>query len=410
MTDSDPWGNSNSVIKQKAILPGENQKLAEAALIDMTDKNLKIIEKKYDVNGVKTNYFSQLFLQCHGSLSPKSKLAIVAKAVDDVQKKFYHESEQFEVQMETKSIINQALEEDGGFAVPVLIDKIFKEQEEMKEQVIEKLDKAVNALNKFMKSQGLECKPEEVSNLKGDTARAEFIDKFKEVQRLKTQLDQYTDIKEDQAAVIAELLPEDTLRAFRGAYLETAGRLKEQQGKDIENKAPEVEQLDFEFVLFSSAIIDYDYIMALIAKYTQTEPKKQKMSKEQLTGMLSATSNLLDEREDIIEYIDSLQVGVALDEKEIKAGYQKFREQKNNQEINIIAKKHGIEIQSLQAFIQEIIDRMIFDGEKLGDLLTPLDLSWRERTQKELDLVADLIPLLKRMADGREIVGLNAYE
>lgn len=45
MTDSDPWGNSNSVIKQKAILPGENQKLAEAALIDMTDKNLKIIEK-----------------------------------------------------------------------------------------------------------------------------------------------------------------------------------------------------------------------------------------------------------------------------------------------------------------------------------------------------------------------------
>ena len=107
MTDSDPWGNSNSVIKQKAILPGENQKLAEAALIDMTDKNLKIM----------------------------------AKAVDDVQKKFYHESEQFEVQMETKSIINQALEEDGGFAVPVLIDKIFKEQEEMKEQVIEKLDK-----------------------------------------------------------------------------------------------------------------------------------------------------------------------------------------------------------------------------------------------------------------------------
>ena len=71
------------------------------------------------------------------------------------------------------------------------------------------------------------------------------------------------------------------------------------------------------------------------------------MSKEQLIGMLSATSNLLDEREDIIEYIDSLQVGMALDEKEIKAGYQKFREQKNNQEINIIAKKHGIKLDTL---------------------------------------------------------------
>ena len=78
--------------------------------------------------------------------------------------------------------------------------------------------------------------------------------------------------------------------------------------------------------------------------------------------------------------------------------------------VNAIAEKHGIEIQSLQAFIQEIIDRMIFDGEKLSDLLAPLDLSWRERTQKELDLMDDLIPLLKKLADGREIVGLNAYE
>lgn len=279
-------------------------------------------------------------------------------------------------------------------------------------KVVEKLDQAVKELEAFMQSQGLECKPEEVSNLKGDAARCEFVNKFKEVQRLRTQLEQYTEIEEKDAEKIEELLPEDTLRAFRGAYIDVAQRLRAEQGKDIENRDSEVEQLDFEFVLFSSVLIDYDYIMALIAKYTQSqsEPQKQKMSKEQLISMLSATSNFLDEREDIIEYIDSLQVGVALNEKQIKEGYQKFRERKNNQEINVIAEKHGIEIQSLQAFIQEIIDRMIFDGEKLSDLLAPLDLSWRERTQKELDLMDDLIPLLKKLADGREIVGLNAYE
>lgn len=55
-------------------------------------------------------------------------------------------------------------------------------------------------------------------------------------------------------------------------------------------------------------------------------------------------------------------------------------------------------------------ENMVFDGENLSDLLAPLDLSWRERTQKELDLMDDLIPLLKKLADGREIVGLNAYE
>lgn len=277
-------------------------------------------------------------------------------------------------------------------------------------KVVEKLDQAVSELEKFMESQGLECTPEEVSNLKGDSARCEFVNRFKEIQRLKTQLDQYSEIEDKDAAKIEELLPEDTLRAFRGAYIDVAQRLKAEQGKDFEKKDFEVDQLDFEFVLFSSAIIDYDYIMALIAKYTQSEPKKQKVNKEQLISMLSATSNLLDERADIIEYIDSLQIGVALNENEIKMGYQKFREQKNNQEINMIAEKHGIELENLQLFIQEIIDRMIFDGEKLSDLLAPLDLSWRERTQKELDLMDDLIPLLKKQANGREIVGLNAYE
>lgn len=275
-------------------------------------------------------------------------------------------------------------------------------------EVIEKLDKAVSELGKFMESQGLECKPEEVSNLKGDSARCEFVNRFKEIQRLKTKLQQYTEIEEKDAARIEKMLPEDMLRAFRGVYIDVAQRLKAEQGKESGTKDLEIEQLDFEFVLFSSAVIDYDYIMALIARYTQPGPKR--MSKGQLIGMLSATSNLLEEREDMIEYIESLQVGVALNENEIKAGYQTFKDQKNSDEMNALAKKYGIEARDLQTFIQEIIDRMIFDGEKLSDLLAPLDLSWRERTQRELELMDDLIPLLKKLADGREIVGLSAYE
>ncbi len=257
----------------------------------------------------------------------------------------------------------------------------------------------------------MECKPEEVSNLKGDTARAEFIDKFKEIQRLKTQLDQYTDIKEEQAAIIDELLPEDTLRAYRGAYIETAQRLKEQQGKDITNKAQEIEQLDFEFVLFSSAIIDYDYIMSLISKYTQPDdPKKVKMTKQELIGLIASTSNLIDEREDIEEYINTLEAGKGLDEKAIRDGYQKFKSEKSVKELAAVANKHGIETTSLQAFVDRIMERMIFDGEKLSDLLEPLGLGWRDRTKKELELMEDLIPLLKKASNGREIVGLKAYE
>ena len=151
-----------------------------------------------------------------------------------------------------------------------------------------------------------ECKPEEVANLKGDIARGEFIQRFKEVQRYKTQLEQYTELKEEDAARVEELLPKDTLRAFRGVYIDTAQRLKEQQGKSKERK-PEIDDIDFEFVLFSSAIIDYDYIMSLISKYTQNTSKKEFLSKRELVDLLCSSSNLMDERTDIIEYIETLE-------------------------------------------------------------------------------------------------------
>ena len=67
------------------------------------------------------------------------------------------------------------------------------------------------------------------------------------------------------------------MRSFRSSYLETAKQLKEIQQKEGD-KQPDIQQLDFEFVLFASAVIDYDYIMSLIAKYTQNKPSKQKMT------------------------------------------------------------------------------------------------------------------------------------
>ncbi|MGI6095295.1 MAG: nucleoid-associated protein [Lachnospiraceae bacterium] len=141
MTNSDPWGNNNGLVKQKAILPGEHQRLQEAALIDLEHGSIKVLEKKYEVNGVKTNYFSSMFLKCQGSLSPKTKLAIVNRTVEDIQKKYYNESEQFEVRMETKSIMNQELEENGCLDVPRVIDRIFRGQDNMREEAQEKLEK-----------------------------------------------------------------------------------------------------------------------------------------------------------------------------------------------------------------------------------------------------------------------------
>ena len=264
-----------------------------------------------------------------------------------------------------------------------------------------------------MQSQDLEAKPDQVNNLMGDDARAQFIKRFREVQHLQTQLDQYTDLTNEQREQIEQALPEDDLRAFRGAYLETAQRLKEQQGtpgKDGEPANPEVDQLDFEFVLFASAVIDYDYIMKLIAKYSGQDPTKLTISREQLIGLIQSDAKFLDEREEITEYVRSLKEGEGLDEAAIRAGYTQFKVAKQAREIEGLAQAHGLTTESLSAFVDTILQRMIFDGEQLTDLMEPLELGWRERRERELALMDDLISVLRKRAEGRDISGLNAYE
>lgn len=278
-------------------------------------------------------------------------------------------------------------------------------------KVIEKFQDAVRKLSEYMQSQELECRAEDVYNLQGDEARAGFINCFKEVQRYKTQLEQYTDIDEQERAKIEELFSEEALRSFRGAYLETAQQLRKlrEKGKGQE-VSQQVEDLDFEFVLFASAVIDYDYIMGLIARYTNSRNSKQRVTKEQLISLVASSANLIDERDDIREYIDSLDEVNGKTEQEIKEGYETFKAEKYAKQLASIADKHGITADSLREFVEQIMERMIFDGEKLSDLLAPLELGWKARIKAELALMDDLVPLLKRLAAGREISGLSAYE
>lgn len=282
--------------------------------------------------------------------------------------------------------------------------------------VIQKLDAAVSKLADFMQTQGLACTPEAVHSLKGDDARAAFIKNFKEVQRLKTQLDQYTDLTEDNAVAIEHILPAENLQGFRGAYLETAQRLKQQQaqqdkgGEAIDGTAADVDQLDFEFVLFASAVIDYDYIMGLMSRYSQQGPGKQKMSREQLIGFIQADAKFMNERDDIAAYINTLKAGEGLSEQAIREGYTKFKREKDSAELASIATRHQLAPAALKAFVDGILQRMIFDGDALSDLMAPLDLGWKARAQAETVLMKELVPLLQKRAQGRDISGLSAYE
>ena len=273
-------------------------------------------------------------------------------------------------------------------------------------EIIDQLAQAKEALDTFLASQGLEPRPDQVPNLQGDQARGQFVALFKEVQRLKTQLDQYTDLTPAQKGEIETVISDDDHWSFRSAYLETAHRLKESKARDEETG----DQLDFEFVLFASAVIDYDYIMKLITGYAQEPAEQRTLTRGQLATLIGADAQFVDDKEDLFAYIDSLPLGTGLDEKAIRQGYETFKISKWDRGLADLAVEFGLAPDTLKAFVEPILARRIFDGEALGDLFAPLDLSWKVRTQKELGLMTRLAPQLRRRVGNREISGLAAYE
>jgi len=276
--------------------------------------------------------------------------------------------------------------------------------------VIDSLDEAVKQLSSFMESQSLSPSPDQVRNLKGDEARITFVNLFKNVQRLRTQLDQYTDLTSESASTIQQILCDDDLLEYRGAYLETASRFRDDSQPNSESSSTLVDQLDFEYVLFASSMIDYDYIMELISRYSFASPGQDTISKLQLRSLIFSDSKFLEDRDDLVEYVDSLEPGHALTVVEVKAGFVEYKSEKVRREIRSIASDIGISPESLCELVEDVTSRLVFDGEKLTDLLAPLDLAWKARKDAELILMRRLIPLLKTKTAGREISGLSAYE
>lgn len=281
------------------------------------------------------------------------------------------------------------------------------------EKKVEQLEGAVDDFCNVMLSHGLAPKPEEVPNVKGDAARAEVVEAFKAVQRLMLQLDQYIDIPPELQARINAIMPPDTYLAFRTAYLELGRELRQKRAAESPDDASEptdvMQDIDFELVLFASAIIDYDYIISLIARMVnEEEPERREVTREEIVALLRSHSNLPEDREDILEFVGHPEAINGRTADEISDEFRRFREAKWHRQLQELAHRHGVDQGRLSDFIESTLDVMRYDDSHLSDLFTDEGLGWRDRVTKKNALRADLVPLIRLRAAGQTIDNLPA--
>ncbi len=131
---------NNRIILQKTILPAENQKIDEGALINFSDNSCLIIEKKFLVDGERTNYFSEIFLQCKTELSKKESISIINSTAKEVARKY--DNDEYEKTSLVKAAIYESLEDEGYVDLGRVADTAFSNSDSMKEDYIRQVQEA----------------------------------------------------------------------------------------------------------------------------------------------------------------------------------------------------------------------------------------------------------------------------
>lgn len=129
----------NSIIKQKTTLPNDNQKVDECIIVSLVDFSMKVIEKKYNINGDDKYYLSSMFLDSVTKLSKKEKVQVFKKAVENFGKKRLKDD--LEAAGNFAAAVTQSIEQDEVIDIGVIAENTFKASPEMKQEFIEHIER-----------------------------------------------------------------------------------------------------------------------------------------------------------------------------------------------------------------------------------------------------------------------------
>lgn len=128
---------NNSIIRQRTVLPSPKSKIDEAALVNLEDGSIKLIERKFEIDGSKDFYLSACYLQCSNSISAKQKLAVITDTVKSINQKYYENDK--DVQNHVASVLYNEVSENKETTIEDLCDNFYGDSASVKQEFIQEL-------------------------------------------------------------------------------------------------------------------------------------------------------------------------------------------------------------------------------------------------------------------------------
>ncbi len=99
----------NSIVQQRTCLPAQTGKVEEGALVEISTGAMRLLEKKYDIDGKKEFYLSPVVFQCSQTMPEKKKLQVLQEVATQAVLEHYAEDDHLEEQV-ALMIRNQAVD------------------------------------------------------------------------------------------------------------------------------------------------------------------------------------------------------------------------------------------------------------------------------------------------------------
>ena len=116
----------NSIIQQRTCLPTQSGKVEEGALVNLTDYSMRLLEKKYDIDGRKEFYLSSVVFQYTQAEPEKKKLQAIQEAAAQAVKDAYEDEPHADAQV-AMLIANQAADNDNQVSVEQVRQQLAEE-------------------------------------------------------------------------------------------------------------------------------------------------------------------------------------------------------------------------------------------------------------------------------------------
>ncbi|WP_108422844.1 type I restriction endonuclease subunit R [Flagellimonas amoyensis] len=208
------------------------------------------------------------------------------------------------------------------------------------EDYIEKFDEAVERVKAIAPTF------DSVNDLVSEAEELEFVKAFRELMRVKNVLGTFTEFSFEDLG-----MDEQTFENYKSKYLDLYDTIRSETQKE---KVSILNDIDFELELIRRDEINVTYILTLLAKLHDSEPKEQEGQRKAISDILASETQLRSKKELIEKFIEE-NLPLITDSELVANEFESFWTVEKKKAILGLAKEEGLEYNKLVDLVSNFL-------------------------------------------------------